>query len=126
MPREFNRSQRIASQIQRELAIILQAEVKDRRLGFMTVNEVELTRDLSVAKVYFTVLGKSHEQVEKDRATLDRSIPFMRRELAKRIRIRVLPELRFIHDESLEKGMRIDRLLNDRVPDRDESQVDSE
>ncbi|MGH8547940.1 MAG: 30S ribosome-binding factor RbfA, partial [Methylococcales bacterium] len=113
MPREFNRSQRVASQMQRELAMILQSEIKDPRLGFITVNEVELSRDLSVARVYFTVLGKARDQVEKDRAILDRSIPFIRRALGKRMRIRVLPELRFIHDESIDQGMRIDRLLQE-------------
>ncbi|MCI0667546.1 MAG: 30S ribosome-binding factor RbfA [Methylococcaceae bacterium] len=126
MPREFSRSQRVASQMQRELAIILQSEIKDPRLGFITVNEVELSRDLSVAKVYFTVLGKAHDQVEQDREIFARSIPFIRRELGKRMRIRVLPELRFIHDESIDQGMRIDRLLRERTPEADESREDSE
>ncbi|MGH8555875.1 MAG: 30S ribosome-binding factor RbfA [Methylococcales bacterium] len=122
MPREFSRSQRVASQMQRELAVILRSEIKDPRLGFITINEVELSRDLSVAKVYFTVLGKARDQIEKDREILDRSIPFIRRGLARRMRIRVLPELRFIYDESLEKGMRIDHLLNDRPSEEDENQ----
>lgn len=112
MPREFSRSQRVASQMQKELAIIFQSEVKDPRLGFVTVNEVDLTRDLSVAKVYFTILGKGRDQVEENREIMDRSIPFIRRALGKRMRIRVLPELRFIHDDSVESGMQIDRLLN--------------
>lgn len=115
MAREFSRKQRLASQMQRELALIVQSAIKDRRLGFVTINEVELSRDLQVAKVYFTVLGKSHEQVEQDRAVIDGSIPFIRRELAKRLSIRVLPELRFIHDESLDQGMRIDRLLQEQL-----------
>lgn len=123
MPREFSRSQRVASQMQRELAVILQSQIKDPRLGFMTINDVELTRDLSVAKVYFTVLGKTHDQIEKDRAILDRSIPFIRRELGRRMRIRVLPELRFVHDESVDRGMRIDRLLS-QEPDSAQNQED--
>ena len=112
MPREFARNQRVASQIRRELAFILQTELKDPRLGFMTVSGVDLTRDLSVAKVYFTILGKGHDQVEKNRNIIDQSIPFIRRQLGKRMRMRVLPELRFIHDTSIEKGMRIEELLN--------------
>lgn len=112
--------------MQRELAIILQSEIKDPRLGFITVNEVELTRDLSVAKVYFTVLGKTHDQVEKDREIIDRCIPFIRRELGKRMRIRVLPELRFIYDESIDQGMRIDCLLQEMAPEVDESREDPE
>jgi ribosome-binding factor A len=126
MPREFSRSQRVAAQMQRELAMILQSEIKDPRLGFLTVNEVELTRDLSVAKVYFTVLGKAHDQVEKDREILDRSVPFIRRELGKRMRLRVLPELRFIHDESIDQGMRIDRLLQESAAEARENPEDSE
>lgn len=113
MPREFSRSQRVAAQMQRELALIIQSEIKDPRLGFITINGVELTRDLSLAKVFFTVLGKNSDQVEKEHEVIERFIPFVRRELGKRMRIRVLPELRFIYDESLDHGMRIDRLLDD-------------
>ncbi len=108
--------------MQRELAMILQSEINDPRLGFITVNEVELSRDLAIAKVYFTVLGKNHDQVEKVREIIDRCIPFIRRGLAKRMRIRVLPELRFIYDESLDKGIRIDHLLNDLPSEVDENQ----
>ena len=122
MPREFSRSQRVAAQMQRELAVILQSGIKDPRLGFLTVNSVELSRDLAVAKVYFTVLGKRHEQVEKDREIIDRSVPFIRHELAKRMRIRVIPELRFVHDQSVENGMRIDRLLDEALAPPDEDQ----
>ncbi|MGR9105588.1 MAG: 30S ribosome-binding factor RbfA [Gammaproteobacteria bacterium] len=126
MPREFSRSQRVASQMQRELAGILQSELKDPRLGFITVNAVELTRDLSLAKIYFTILGKAPGQIEKERAILEHSIPFIRRELAKRMRLRVLPELRFVYDESLEKGMRIDRLLQDLARETDDPAEDPE
>lgn len=113
MPREFNRSQRVASQMQKELALIFQSEIKDPRLGFITINEVDLSRDLAVAKVYFTVLGKGHDQIEDNRDIIDHSIPFIRRTLGNRMRIRALPELRFIHDDSVENGMRIDQLLHE-------------
>ena len=111
--------------MQRELAAILQSGVKDPRLGFVTVNSVELSRDLAVAKVYFTVLGKLCDEVEKNREIIDRSVPFIRRELAKRMRIRVLPELRFLYDQSLESGMRIDRLLDESLAPTDKGQDDS-
>jgi ribosome-binding factor A len=126
MPREFSRSQRVAAQMQRELALIIQSEIRDPRLGLITINEVELSRDLAVAKVYFTVLGKARDQIKKDHDILNRSIPFIRRELGKRMRIRLLPELRFIYDESLDKGMRIDRLIHDMDPDSGASQEGSE
>ena len=95
----------------------MQTEIKDSRLGFITINGVELSRDLSLAKVYFTVLGKDRDQIEKEQEIIDHSIPFMRRELGKRMRIRVLPELRFVYDESLDQGMRIDRLLKEQKPE---------
>ncbi len=126
MPREFSRSQRVAAQMQRELALIIQSEIRDPRLGLITINEVELSRDLASAKVYFTVLGKAHDQIRKDHDIINRSIPFIRRELGKRMRIRLLPELRFVYDESLDNGMRIDRLINELNSESDESQEGSE
>ena len=113
MPREFGRNDRVASQIQRELAGILQREIKDPRLGFISVNAVKVTRDLSVAKVYVTSIeqkGASARSTFLD--TLSKAAPFIRRELCSRMRIRNIPELRFVYDESLERGRRISMLLN--------------
>ena len=113
MPREFGRNDRVASQIQRELAGILQREIKDPRLGFISVNAVKVTRDLSVAKVYVTSIeqkGTSARSALLD--ALGKAAPFIRHELSGRMRIRNIPELRFVYDESIEQGRRISMLLN--------------
>ena len=110
MPREFNRSDRVASQIQREIAELLRTEVKDAELGMVTLSDVELSRDLAVAKLYVSFLGSrmpANQCIKK----LNTRVPELRHELGKRIRIRVLPELRFVHDDSIDRGMRMDSLL---------------
>ena len=110
MPREFNRSDRVAAQIQREIAELLRTEVKDGELGMVTLSDVELSRDLAVAKLYVSFLG-SQLPANKCVKKLNTRVPELRHELGKRIRIRVLPELRFVHDDSIERGMRMDSLL---------------
>ncbi len=113
MPREFARNDRVASQIQRELAGIIQREIKDPRLGFISVNAVKVTRDLSVAKVYVTSI---EEKSASAQATfieiLAKAVPFIRHELSGRMRIRNIPDLRFVYDESIEQGRRISMLLD--------------
>jgi len=89
----------------------MQMHVRDKRLGMVTVSDVEVTRDLSVAKVFVSFLGAS-ETVKQCLATLAHAVPMLRHELGKRTRMRVMPELRFVHDESIERGMRMDALLN--------------
>lgn len=116
MPREFNRGDRIASQIQREMADLIRVGVKDQRLGMVTVSEVRVSRDLTVASVYVTFFGSDESSSRCIKMLTDDYAPELRRELGKRIRIRNLPELRFIHDASIEQGMRMDALL-DQLPD---------
>jgi len=110
MPREFKRSDRVGAQIQREVADLLRTRIKDPELGMVTLSEVELTRDLAVAKLYVSFLAPrlSPEQCVK---RLGDFVPELRHELGKRIRIRVLPELRFAYDDSIERGIRMDALL---------------
>ena len=111
MPREFTRSDRVASQLQRELAELLQLHIKDKRLGMVTISGVEVSRDLAVAKVFVSFLGAS-ETVKECLNTLSQAVPMLRHELGKRMRMRIMPELRFLHDESIERGMRMQALLN--------------
>lgn len=111
MPREFSRSDRISSQIQREMAELIRTHAKDPRLGMVTVSEVEVSRDLSVAKVYVTFLG-AREPAADCVELLAALTPALRRELGRRLRIRVLPELRFLYDDSIERGMHMDALLD--------------
>ncbi|MCY4473384.1 MAG: 30S ribosome-binding factor RbfA [Kistimonas sp.] len=116
MPREFSRSQRIADQMHKELANVLQQEMKDPRLGFMTVNKVDLGTDISCAKVYVTFLGVSDPQAIKEAVTLlKRAAGFLRSRLSSRMRMRTVPQLYFRHDESLARADRIARLVQQAV-----------
>ncbi|PYI50413.1 30S ribosome-binding factor RbfA [Paenibacillus flagellatus] len=102
---------RVGEQIKKELSQILQSELKDPRVGFITVTGVEVTNDLSQAKVYLSVLG-TDEQKEESLKAIAKATGFVRTELGKRIRLRKTPELLFQFDTSIEYGSRIDRLLN--------------
>jgi len=110
MAREFTRSDRVASQIQRELAELLRTDLRDQELGMVTVSDVEVTRDLSLAKVYVSFLGATLEP-KACVGRLTQLVPQLRHELGRRMRIRVMPELRFLYDESLVAGERMDALL---------------
>jgi ribosome-binding factor A len=112
MPREFTRSDRIAAQFQRELAELIRTDIKDPRLGMVTVSDVEATRDLSLVKIYVSFLGAA-ETPRHCVKILAEFAPLLRHALARRVRMRVLPELRFVHDESIERGMRMEKLLSD-------------
>lgn len=111
MAREFGRSARVSSQIQKELAVILQRGIKDPRLGFVTVNEVSVTKDLSVAKVYVTLLNADKSAIKNNIAILNEASPYLRSEVGKRMKMRSIPELRFYYDDSLDTGLRMDALL---------------
>ncbi len=123
MPREFNRSERVAGQLRRELAQLIQQEVKDPALGFIGLSDVEVTRDLAHAKVYVTVFEA--DKAEDSLDALKRAAGFLRRRLGQEMRIRSVPELHFHHDASVETGQRMDSLIDaaiasDRVPDKNE------
>ncbi|MDD2762212.1 MAG: 30S ribosome-binding factor RbfA [Methylomonas sp.] len=114
MAREFGRSQRVASEMQKELATILQREVQDTRLGFITVNEVVLSKDLAVAKIYITVLNATDDAAKHANVkVLNEISPFIRHELAKRMRLRHISELHFYYDSSFDTGMRVAELLHE-------------
>ena len=120
MPREFSRSDRVASQIQREMAELIRIQIKDPDLGMITVSDVELSRDLAVATLYVTFLA-AKLTMPKCVKKLTEYGPELRRELGKRVRIRVLPEIRFVYDDSIERGMRMDSLLGGLAQTGDDS-----
>ena len=113
MTKEYGRSQRVASQMQKELAAILQRDVHDPRLGFVTVNEVVLTKDLAIAKIFVTVLNADDAGKLANIEALNEMAPFIRHELAKRMRLRHMSELHFFYDHSFDTGMRVAELLHD-------------
>ena len=110
MPREFNRSQRMAEQIRRELSEIVRDELKDPRMGLCSFTAVKLSRDLSHAIVFCTVLDDAHR--EETIETLNRAAGFVRSQIASRIRARSVPQLKFVNDDSVERGAAMEELIS--------------
>ena len=115
MAQEFGRNARVSSQMQKELSLIFQRDIDDRRIGFVTINEVVVTRDLAVAKVYVTVLNVDDDGKRANVKLLNEMAPVIRHQLAKRMRLRHISELRFHYDDSFDTGMRVAELLSDVV-----------
>lgn len=112
------RYNRVAQALKKELSIIIHDELKDPRLGFVTITGVELSEDLRFAKVFFSVLGKD-EEYKKTKQALDSSLGFIRRLIAQRIRLRFTPEFIFKEDRSCEYSMKIEKILNE-IKEQDE------
>ena len=112
MAKEFSRTRRIAQQLQQELAMILQRDMKDPRIGFVTVNDVDVSRDLSYAKVFVTFFEEDQELVDQKIEALTAAAPYVRTLVASRMKLRVMPELRFVYDSSLVEGMRMSNLVS--------------
>jgi ribosome-binding factor A len=108
------RRARIADQIQRELAEIIRLELRDPRIGMVTLTGIEVSRDQSHAKVFFTVMG-ADSAAETALEGLRRASGFLRSELAHRLSTRSVPELHFEHDVSIERGARLSRLIDEAV-----------
>ena len=108
------RQARIADQIQRELAELIRLEVRDPRVGLVTLTGVELSRDASHAKVFFTAMGAASD-AETAREGLQNAAGFLRSELAHRLTTRKVPDLHFHYDESVERGVRLSRLIDEAV-----------
>ena len=108
------RSARIADQIQRELAELIRLELRDPRVRLVTVTAIELSRDQSHAKVFFTVLGGEVEAKETLEG-LQRAAGFLRTNLAHRLSTRSVPELHFEYDASIERGARLSKLIDEAV-----------
>lgn len=109
MPKEFSRSQRMAEQIRRELSELVRDEIRDPRVSWVSFTSVKVSRDLTSAVVYFTVMDeKTHEQTQQ---ALSNAAGFLRRKLSSRIRSRIVPTLKFIYDNSIERGTSMDALI---------------
>ena len=116
MPQDFPRSRRIAEQIQRELSDIIHVDLKDPRVGMITITDVEMTPDNAHAKVFFTVLGQQ-PRIDEATAGLQHAAGYLRSQLAQRMKIRVVPQLHFEYDASVERGMRLSQLIDAAVAD---------
>jgi ribosome-binding factor A len=107
-----DRPTRVAHHIQEELGRILARGLKDPRVGFVTITGVELSPDLRYGKVYYSVLG-SEEEKQQTAEGLQAASGFLKREVAKALSLRYVPELRFLYDDSAERGARIEELLRE-------------
>ncbi len=108
--------QRVGELMKQEIAWLLERGLKDPRIGFVTVTEVRVSKDMRHAKVFVSVYGDAAAQ-ESTLEGLRSGKGFMRRELGRRIRLRVVPDLMFILDSSMERGAHIDRLLQEAIGD---------
>lgn len=114
MKKHSQRAQRVGDQIQRELAGVLRDGVKDPRVGAVTITSVEVSPDLSHAKVWFTNLA-GREHADASVKALSRTAGFLRSELAHRLDLYSVPQLHFAYDDSIESGMQLSRLIDEAV-----------
>lgn len=110
---EFGREERVGAELRRELALLLRDEARDPRLSRVTVQEVRVVRDLSHAKVYFTVMDAA--QSKPTEAALNKAAAFLRRRLAEKMNLRIVPRLAFVYDKSIETGNRLSSLIDQAV-----------
>jgi len=111
MKRGYDRTRRIAEEIRKSLARML-LEMGDKRLQFVTVTDVVVSRDLSYAKVYVSVLAEDADKIKETIHALNGSAKFLRYNLAKAVDLRIMPELKFVYDESTAHGFHISGLID--------------
>ena len=114
----MSRQDKVAEAIKQEVSLIIHDELKDPRLGFITITKVEVTHDLSYAKVFFSVLG-TEEECKKTREALDSALGYVRKLVSERINLRFAPEIAFSEDKSTEYSVHIQKLL-DEIRGKDE------
>lgn len=113
MAKDYSRTQRIGDQMQRELSLLIQREIKDPRLGMVTITGVQVVRDLSHAKVFITVMGKedSSQEIERNLEILNEAAGFLRMLLGKSMKLRTIPQLHFCYDASIRRGVELSALI---------------
>ncbi len=114
MSEEFPRARRIGELLQRELARLIQEELKDPRIGLVTVSHVEVSPDLRQAKVYVTILAEE-VNIQEQLKILNKAAGFLQHGLSQRVKLRVIPRLRFVYDDSIERGKRLRALIEEAV-----------
>lgn len=120
MPRDFKRTDRIADQIQKELAWLIQREIKDPRLGMVTIHDVRVSRDMGYADIYYTLLSTDEltpesEEVQESLKILKGAAGYLRTALAKAMKLRTIPYLRFHFDTLAGESRQLDALINKAV-----------
>lgn len=116
MPKEFARTHRLSQQLQREIAVLIQNEIKDPRINFITVQDVTVSKDLSIAKVYVSSLD-TNETVDVIIEVLTKASGFLRRAIGKTLSLRKVPELRFYYDDTIVKARELSDLIDKAIDD---------
>jgi len=124
MPREFSRNQRLGNQVLRSLSELLRFETKDPRLKKVSLTSVDLSRDLSVARVYFSLMDPNDDPAPVTEG-LQAAAGFLRGKLGGAIKVRHVPELRFVHDDSAAEAVRIGRLIDTAIEAGESSSADN-
>ena len=106
------RAERVGEQMKQEIMDIVNNKVKDPRIGFLTITEVQLTNDLSIATIYLTVLGND-KQIDDTFKGLEKAKGFIKSEIGSRMRLRIVPDLKFEYDESIDYGNKIEKMIQD-------------
>jgi ribosome-binding factor A len=125
MPREYPRARRIEEQLKRLLSDLVRREVKDPRVGLVTITSVEVSKDLSHANVYFTPFAGSGDAAAALEA-LQHAAGYLRHQVRNQMRLRVAPELLFHIDDSVERGARLSALIHDAVESDRRRHVENE
>ena len=114
MQRDFSRTDRVAQQVQQEIAMILQRDFKDPRVGWVTVSSVEVTKDLAYVTVFVTLLGQEEEtdKIQQTIEILNKASGFFRGEIGKRMRLRIVPEIKFAYDNSIVTGIEMSKKVD--------------
>jgi ribosome-binding factor A len=126
MPKDYSRLQRVADAVRRDLAQIIQREMRDPRVGMIMVNDVEVSRDLAHAKVFVTVMGKeSEEEAAEALKVLNDAAGFLRSQLARASTMRTTPRLGFVFDSSVLRGQQLSSLIDRAVSTDSQFHADS-
>ncbi|RZO20727.1 MAG: 30S ribosome-binding factor RbfA [SAR92 clade bacterium] len=113
MPREFTRAERVSDAVQQELAVLIRDEVRDPRVGMVSVTDVDVSRDLAYAKIHVTFVGdRDQQEIDQAVRALNGAAGYLRKLLAASIKLRVTPKLTFIYDESGRRGQHLSALID--------------
>jgi ribosome-binding factor A len=127
MAKEYSRTDRVADYLKRELASLLQFEIRDPRVGMVSITDITVSRDLGHARVFCTVLGKEdEEQAKESLGALNKAAGFMRTQLSKDSNMRTVPQLRFYFDTSVGRGAYMEDLIVRAVAADSDNQTDQE
>ena len=113
MPREFTRAERVSDAVQQELAVLIRNNVRDPRVGMLSVTDVDISRDLAYAKIHISFVGdRSQDEIDQGIAALNGASGFLRKLLASSIKLRITPKLNFFYDESGRRGQHLSALID--------------